>query len=300
MWWIALVACARASCSSTATQSAPYREEFMNHATVTSSDTRHRRSLDGPPASLTFNRTHLTADNVHAIGIAYKFMDMVYTAGVGIDITVQGSPEEVSTGAGFLVGQANSATNTITLYTAKIPNNDALVIVMLHEMFHLFGFSQAHGDGAASFVSRVNMFTLVYSSAAVSSCMGLDAPATVHSDHAHWNTSNAFFADDTMQPYIKFDKTATSVCTVKAVLDSRPTWRDNLCETDTACRGGRVCRSLGRHWIRVCQAPELAHTRTVSASQTALNVGVYAATICALVQGLLACHARRGMCAKNL
>jgi len=235
---------------------------------------------------LTFNTTYLTDEDVYAVGLAYKFFAMVYT-GEGIDIIVQGSPLQVPTEKGVLLGTAS--TSTITLYTRSIPNVDATVLVTLHEMFHMFGFSTAHEQGAMSFVDRANPFTLEYESDATRRCAG--GPVHVHRDLSHWNKSNPYFQDDVMLPYIDFSKSATSACTVKTVLESRPSWSHHMCTKDTECSGGNVCRRIGRHWIRVCHAPEVATPRVFSTDDTMMNVFAYGLSIYILTMCIPAINA---------
>lgn len=248
-----------------------FRHELVGHAARTQ---RHRRSLESPPIrELTFNMTFLTDEDVYAVGLAYKFFAMVY-AGEGIDIMVQGSPLQVPTEGGMLLGTASGS--TITLYTRSIPSVDGTVIVTLHEMFHLFGFSTAHEAGAMSFVDRSNPFTLEYNSIAMRQCAG---KVHVHRDLTHWNKTNRYFQDDIMLPYIDFGKSATSACTVKAVLESRPSWSHHMCAKDTECSAGDVCRRIGRHWIRVCHAPEVAKTHVFSPDEVAMNMFTYGLAI---------------------
>lgn len=230
----------------------PLRHELVGHASRTQ---RSRRSIEQPPIqSMHINMTYLTDEHAYGVGLAYKFFAMVYS-GQGIDIHVQGSPEEPLAETGVLLGTANEDTNTITLYTKHIPNVDAIVLVTIHEMFHLFGFSTAREENALSFADRANAFTLDYNSSLMQQCTG--KRVHVHRDARHWNYSDAYFNDDTMLAYIDFGKTATTPCTVQAVLESRPSWSHHLCSSDAACSNGNVCRLIGRHWIRVCHAPEV-------------------------------------------
>lgn len=267
----------------------PFVHEYTNHVTLTARQNRRRSLEQSPIESITVDTTHLTPDDVYAVSLAYQFMTLVYN-GPGISIHVQGSPSVVTTDGGYLVGTA-SADNVITLYTTTVPNNDALVIVVLHEMFHLFGFSNSHEEGAASFVSRVNPITLVYESPFIDACLGDKAPGTVHTDHAHWNRSNEYFKLDTMQPFISYGATATTKCTVKTVLESRPSWTDNLCDGEV-CTGGKVCRSVGAHWIRVCQAPE-ATREGINERAIVFNVLAFLGMIGAALGGLTVCHRKR-------
>ena len=259
------------------------RHELVGHGVRTQ---RGRRSLESPPIhDLTFNTTYLTDEDVYAVGLAYKFFVMVYT-GEGIDITVQGSPLQVPTEKGWLLGTASGS--TITLYTRSIPNIDGTVLVTLHEMFHLFGFSTAHEAGAMSFVDRSNPFTLEYDSVAIETCAGGDVH--VHRDLTHWNKSNHYFQDDVMLPYIDFGKSATSACTVKAVLESRPSWSHHLCTEDTQCSAGNVCRRIGRHWIHVCHAPEVVSPRVFSPDDVMMNMFAYGIAIYVLTSCIPAVH----------
>lgn len=272
----------------------PFRTEFMDHVkTIPAQSHHHRRSISNPPILyMNLDTTTLTPAQTHSIGLAYKFMSLVYNAGVSINISVRASTSVVSTGdSSYLVGTAESDTNMITLYVSKIPNDDAIMIVTLHEMFHLFGFSSSHEEGSASFVARVNFYTNVYQSVRVDDCLGTKAPALVTDDHVHWNASHPYFKDDTMLPTVHFGTTATSKCTIKAVLDSRASWTDNLCESDT-CSGGKTCRRIGPHWISVCQVPALPPSPPAPYECT-LVMFVYLSCIVCLMIGTRACHRRR-------
>jgi len=249
-----------------------FRHELVQHAYRTQ---RQRRSVETPPiGDLTFNTTYLTDEHVHTVGLAYKFFVMVYT-GESVDIHVQGSPLKVPSDSGWLLGTASET--TITLYTRSIPSADGLLLVTLHEMFHVFGFSTAHEAGALSFIERSNPFTLEYNSVPMQLCTGDNVH--VHRDQAHWNKSNAYFQDDIMLPYIDFSKSATSVCTVKAVLESRPSWSHHMCSADTECTGGDVCRRIGRHWFSVCHAPGTVVSRVFSPDDVITNTLTYALAI---------------------
>jgi len=272
---------------------APFIADYQAGLVVPPPAQRHRRSLESPPISgITIIPEHMSADDIRAIGIAYKFMTLVYTAdGDTLNITVQASPETISTGPDtYLVGLANPSTKTITMYTSHIPTSDAFVVVLLHEMLHLFGFSTLSSEGAGSFVSRANPYTLTYNSSSIALCAG--STATVHTDLVHWNTSHPYFTDDTMLPVIRYDKTATTKCTVLAVLESRPGWEHNLCDTSADCAAPKVCRSLGRHWIKLCQHPLAEHKWTVSPSETILNMLAFSGAIVVLIGGILTCHNR--------
>lgn len=248
------------------------RHELVGHGARTQ---RGRRSLESPPIrDLTFNTSYLTDEDIYAVGLAYKFFAMVYT-GEGIDITVQGSPLQVPTDKGWLLGTASGS--TITLYTRSVPNIDGTILVTLHEMFHVFGFNTAHEAGAMSFVDRSNPFTLEYNSIAIERCAG--GKVHVDRDLTHWNKSNHYFQDDVMLPYIDFSKSATSACTVKAVIESRPSWSHHLCTENTQCSTGKVCRRIGHHWINVCHAPEVVSAHVFSTDDVIMNMLAYALSI---------------------
>lgn len=249
-----------------------FRHELVQHASRTQ---RQRRSIETPPiGDLTFNTTYLTDEHVHTVGLAYKFFAMVYT-GQSVDIHVQGSPLQVPTEKGWLLGTAS--TTTITLHTRSIPNADAILLVTLHEMFHVFGFSNEREGGALSFTERSNPFTLEYNSAPMELCTG--GRIHVHRDLSHWNKSSAYFNDDLMLSYIDFSKSAISPCTVKAVLESRPSWSHHMCSADTECTGTDVCRRIGRHWFSVCHAPAVVVSRVFSPDDVISNMLTYALAV---------------------
>lgn len=271
----------------------PFRAEFMDHVKTIHASSHHRRSITNPPILYMNLDATLTPAQMHSVSLAYKFMSLVYNAGTSINISVRASPDVIATGDNsYLVGTADSSTNIITLYTSKIPNDDAVMIVTLHEMFHLFGFSTSHEEGSDSFVSRVNAYTNVYESASVDNCLGEKAPALVTNDRVHWNESNSYFKDDTMLPTIHFGTTATSKCTIKAVLDSRASWTDNLCVPGATCSAGKTCRRIGPHWIDVCQVPQLPPSPPAPYEST-LVMFVYLSCIVSLMIGTRACHRRR-------
>lgn len=293
-WVLYLVALGQCSIRENNQTIPPYRTEFMDHVKTIPASSHHRRSITNPPILyMNLDTTTLTPAQIHSVALAYKFMSLVYNAGTSINISVRASSSVISTGDNsYLVGTAESSTNTITLYTSKIPNDDALMIVTLHEMFHLFGFSTSHEEGSESFVSRVNEYTNVYESASVDDCLGNKAPALVTNDRVHWNASHGYFKDDTMLPTIHFGTTATSKCTIKAVLESRGSWTDNLCASDAACSNGKTCRRIGPHWINVCQAPPLPPSPPAPYEAT-LVMFVYLSCIVTLMVGTRACHRRR-------
>ena len=233
-------------------------------------DPRRRRStaiVVGQPPISTLDLSGLS-DPLHlwVAGVAWKLMALLFRVADDEDriamsiVAVSGT---IHTGdATILLGTAASDTRVITLYVDNIPNEDAMLVVLLHEMLHLMGYGTLSSPGAGSFYSRHNPITLEYNSAATASCVrnlqGYTGSEPIHTDPSgsHWNMSSPQFDDhDLMKPILSFGKTDIGICTTLAVLESRPRWTNSLCYTDRDCQlfAGTTCQRVGHHWISVCQ-----------------------------------------------
>jgi hypothetical protein len=125
--------------------------------------------------------------------------------------------------------------------------------------------------------------------------MGAPSGTKLHSDatRAHWNNSSPHQQNDVMLPYIHFDSTATSRCTVEMVIESRPEWTTNLCTKNDDCHGGTECLSIGRHWISVCQIPpEATLTKPFNPAHAVAQFSVFSAAVSILWVGIVACLRR--------
>lgn len=288
----------------------PFVHELRKYGTVPrlSPETaaRHRRdTVDGaePVLSLDIDTETLSDREQWAVGLGYKALLLLYTSprAYAVDtIRVVGSPETIgATGGGVLVGSANFATNTITMYTKNIPNTDAFLLVLLHEFFHLLGFGTLASPDARSFQDRVDPLTLRVDAPSIAHCTHahMDAPlaALLYSDRgmSHWNASNSTWDDDLMLPTIQFDATAMSVCTAQMVVLSRPEWKSLVCTKDDDCPTPQTCQTLGRHWLKVCQnRPVAGWSRPLDTGGAFVQFVVFSAVVAVLWIGILACHRR--------
>lgn len=285
----------------------PFVHEFHQHSTIprdTPIAKRKRRALDAdnPIAAMNIDTTTLNNQEQWAVGMAYKFFGMLYVAPQDRtieEITVVGSSETIAALGGVVVGSASYGDRTITMYTGHIPNIDAFLLVLLHEILHLMGFGSLASPDAHSFTARTNPLTLELDAASVAYCtrehMGAPEGARLYTDPAlaHWNSSNDTWHDDLMLPVIQFDATAMSICTAKMVLLSRPEWKGNVCTKEDDCPAGQTCQSLGRHWLRVCQTPPVAKwSRPLDSSGAFVQFVVFSGTVAVLWIGILACHRR--------
>jgi hypothetical protein len=245
------------------------RYRFHNLNAEAAHDLRRGRRSLVTAATSPISTLNLTGvDDPHhkwAAGVAWKFMALLFIADEDrVDISVETVSGTIHTSdTTILLGTANMGTRTITLYVDNIPNADALVLVLIHEMLHLLGFGTLSSPGATSFQSRANPITLEYASPVMELCVaekhGYHGDSTLHTDatRGHWNVSSPQFdSRDIMMPIISFAKSGISICTTRNVLESRPRWTDTLCFTDLDCQltAGAVCTNIGRHWISVCQA----------------------------------------------
>lgn len=271
---------------------APYSYEFYRHSTIEralhphqDSGERHRRGTadDNAPVGSFIIDSSLPVEFQHATGMVYRFFLMLYTSPPAEqieNITIVGGTS--LGGSSIVVGSAHYADMSITMYMDHIPSVDVYMVVLIHEVspcpvpgcelgciprltgrlqvLHLMGFGVLSGTGKRSFTNRSDPFTLEFDSPPILACvkkyMGAASDATLHSDavRAHWNTSMGFMENDVMLPYIHFDKTATSRCTVETVLESR-SWTSHLCVDDDDCHDDTRCLTMGQHWISVCQIP---------------------------------------------
>lgn len=255
------------------TNPAPFVAEYLHFADnigrsvqpVVASSNRHRRSVDftrySPVINIVVEHDHITPSQLHIIGIAYKFFIMVYKADDDVleTVTIRGRDDNPDKN---VLGVAEPYINRITMYVDVIPGPDVFLIVLLHEFMHLFGFSTQASPGATSFYDRSDPMTLLYNSPTIRDCLATryggptNQLPSVDPARVHWNNSNHPVRHDLMLPYISFKETATSICTIQAVLESRPGWTSKLCDTDADCAVGVTsCRPVGTHWISTCQNP---------------------------------------------
>lgn len=255
----------------------PISTEFNHHSTrrrEVNTETRHRRGTadeNEPILGFTIDTDTLTVREQYAASLVYRLVLLIYTSPEvdAIDnITIVGSRATINVGGGSVVlGTASFGDKLITMYTKHIPNLDGFMIVLLHEVYHIMGFGTLASDGATSFTGRTNALTLVHDALQINHCVEtfMNAPAgsILYTDttRSHWNSSNATWENDLMLPYINWGSTAMSVCTVKTVLLSRPSWVDRVCTRHDDCHSGDKCLTLGRHLFKVCQKPPLPALR---------------------------------------
>jgi hypothetical protein len=286
----------------------PYSAEFYRHSTIRRisppPSLRHRRNVDDDEPVVDFIIDTSTLSNVeqHACGMVYRLILLLYSSPSDraiTNITIVGNPSIVELpGGNIILGTASSA-RLITIYPNAIPNMDAFMVVLLHEVFHIMGFGELSSLGALSFRDRADNMTLLIDAPSVAHCtverMNGPAGAVLYSDinRAHWNASNQTWDNDLMLPTIYFGSTALSYCTVKMVLLSRPEWTDRLCDKDGDCYNGQICVTLGRHWIRVCQTTPLAVlTTTITPAHAITQFTVFIVVLSSLWIGILKCHQR--------
>lgn len=265
---------------------AKYGEEYAG-ATL-SNESFSDPTLENFNISTSFSISHQ-----HAAALVYKSFNIVFDA--------NSTPvENISVFPGVttndrLLGQAFFTERKIVIYVENVPNYDAFIAVLIHEILHFMGFGFLAHSSKSSFVTRTNPFTLAHSTSdAVLQCaqqrdnnlQQLYADA----NRAHWNVSMQAFSDDIMLPFISFGQSLLTKCTVLEVLESRP-WGHRLCDSDTDCASETSkCVSLGRHWPNVCRIPRVEHTsnRRVPTAQFL----VFSLVIFIIFVGIEACRRR--------
>jgi hypothetical protein len=265
---------------------AKYGEEFAG-ATL-SNDSFTDPALHNFNISTSFSVTHQ-----HAAALVYKSFNVVFD--------VNSTPvENISVFPGVttddrLLGQAFFSQRKIVIYVENVPNYDAFIAVLIHEILHFMGFGTLAHASKSSFTSRTSPFTLAHSTSdAVLQCAQQRdnnlQQLYADSSRSHWNASMQAFSDDIMLPFINFGQSLLTKCTVLEVLESRP-WGHRLCNTDTDCTSETSkCVSLGRHWPNVCRSPRVDHSskRRVPTAQFL----IFSSVIFILFVGLKACHRR--------
>ncbi len=310
---------------------APYSYEFYRHSTIERALHPHegkrgrRGTADGDaPVVNFFIDTDLPVEFQHASGMVYRFFLLLYTSSPAEQIeNITIDRGTTASGSDIIVGSASYADMRITMYMDNIPSVDVYMVVLIHEVrpalfsdsrprvgrlwcthlprlqvLHLMGFGVLSGEGKRSFTNRSDPFTLEFDSPAITACvkkyMGASEEDTLYSDavRAHWNTSMDFMANDVMLPYIHFDKTATSRCTVETVLESRA-WTSHLCLDDDDCHDGTRCLTMGRHWISVCQIPpEDPPSRPYRPVHVLVQFAVFSIVVSVFWIGVAACVRR--------
>ena len=265
---------------------AKYGEEFTG-ATL-SNDTFTEPALQNFNISTSFSISHQ-----HAAALVYKSFNVVFD--------VNNTPvENLSVFPGIttdnnLLGQAFFSQRKIVMYIENIPNYDAFIAVLIHEILHFMGFGSLAHTSKSSFMARTNQFTLAHSTSdAVLQCAQLRdnnlQQLYADSSRSHWNASMQAFEYDIMLPFISFAQTLMTKCTVLEVLESRP-WSHRLCNTDDDCTSETSkCVSLGRHWPTVCRSPWVEHSskRRVPTAQFL----IFSLVIFVLFVGIEACRRR--------
>jgi hypothetical protein len=119
--------------------SVPSRYALHNKNARRSLQLRERRSNPTPlgfaPISA-MTLTNLNAQEYWVAGLAWKIMALLYKADsdrVALAITTVDGTVNLG-GSTILLGSAEMGTRVIRLYTDNIPNPDALVLVLLHEV----------------------------------------------------------------------------------------------------------------------------------------------------------------------
>jgi hypothetical protein len=178
-----------------------------------------------PIASITYNADVSTSQKL-VVGTAYRLVALYFPVSTeSFDITIH--VDNSSTPS-----SSSRSDNTITLYTTNIPDNNAFLAALFHELLHIFGFGPA-------FAATVNPITL-----AVNNGCFPYADET----KTHWSND----IHDLMAPTIR---NKLSACTLKTVLTSRPQWQTTACESDSECTNNTKCVSLGPYWSSACAHP---------------------------------------------
>ena len=246
------------------------------------------------PALHNFNiSTSFSVLHQHAAALVYKSFNIVFD--------VNSTPlENISVYPGVttndrLLGQAFFSQRKIAIYVENVPNYDAFIAVLIHEILHFMGFGYLAHASKSSFVARTSPFNYVHSTSdAVLQCAREkdDSLQQLYADHnhVHWNVSMQAFDDDIMLPFISFGQSLLTKCSVLEVLESRP-WGHRLCNTDNDCASETSkCVSLGRHWPNVCRSPLVDHTskRRVPTAQFL----IFSSVIFIIFIGIEACRRR--------
>lgn len=229
---------------------------------------------------------NLTAVHHYVVGLAYKLLSLIVPdVDEPIDdVTIQTSEQTIPAAGGdgeVVVGMADMSTRTVTLYVQHIPGINALLTVLMHELFHLMGFGTLSTPPALPFISRTDPLTLRYNSSMVAACVGETSAAAadikVDAMRTHWSPLTRYFGDDLMLPSLKFGSVKLGQCTVQALLESRPGWTLGLCTTDADCPTGLVCEHISQHWGSVCHTPTPAGAKKSTVDPrifTAVGLGV--------------------------
>ena len=229
----------------------------------------------------------------HAAGVVYKAFNVVFD--------VNDAPlENISVFPGVttddkLLGEAVFHERQIIIYVDNLPNYDAFIAVLIHELLHFMGFgSLAHGN-KLSFMNRTSPYTLKHNTSSnVLKCAQKrdESLQQLYADstQSHWNVSMRAFDNDIMLPFITFDKSLLSECTVLEVLESRP-WGHRLCNSDDDCGSETSkCVSLGRHWPHVCRSPLIDNDRESKVAKAQFLI--FISVISIIFVGIKACHQR--------
>lgn len=247
-----------------------------------------------PPISNYVISPAFSASNQHAAGLVYRAMSLVFQVNASPIANITVIPG--STSDSSLLGHALFGNATIVMYVANIPNYDAFVAVLIHEMFHFMGFGPIAHAGYTSFDDRTSPLTFEHTSPTVLACAQNidDQLTTLYADASlyHWNASMDAFRDDMMLPFITFDRTAVSTCSVKEVLVSRP-WDHRLCNTDADCSSSQFahCVKLGRHWPKVCRGPS-AHLHGTGRRSGLAQFLVFSGIVVVFFAAIEACRRR--------
>lgn len=229
----------------------------------------------------------------HAVGLVYKSFNIVFDANSAPLENISVHPGVTSDNK--LLGQAFFQRRIIVIYVDNVPNYDAFIAVLIHEILHFMGFGTLADASKSSFTSRTDEFTkeLNTSNDVLQCAKKRDINLNkLYADNtrSHWNASMQAFSNDIMLPFITFGQSLMSKCTVLEVLESRP-WNHRLCERDEDCGSEtRKCVSLGRHWPSVCRSPlvESDNEQKVSKVQFLIFISV----VCIIFLGIKACRRR--------
>lgn len=203
--------------------------------------------------SLTINETAYALSTLQRLAIAnaYRFLILAYNLD---DANEQ--PHSFSVVISTEIPSNNNVGlwdgTHVTLYINAIRSNDMLFFVALHEFLHSLAFGSVD-VGYGSFATRTNSTTFVHNGPLVTACLSQRNSYTgvVYTDNtlAHWANDVTPFGNDVMEPILPSSNVPVSMCTLAAVIDTRPTWSSLVCQTTTECPSNYTCYNIGSVYL---------------------------------------------------
>jgi hypothetical protein len=216
----------------------------------------------GPPlANLIVDS--LSAAEQYVVGVAYRLIALFFPAHHGdkIDVTLTMSTLDVGT----TLGTANYETNEVVIYTNRIPDQDSLLLVIIHELFHLFAFGPLSSPNVQSFRNRTDPVSFIYDG---------NPDITTDENRAHWAYPYKY---DVMQSVLTFGKTTIGYDTLLAIKKSRPGWVMNGCRNSSDCiiPSRPTCQRIGDFFGSVCVAISYPAQSETAAAPTQILVVIF-------------------------